>query len=49
MGNNIAYDTKSCQVKKTVVNCTEVQLKIFKISTAHRIDVGMAIKYVTQL
>ena len=30
MGNTIAYDVKSCQDKTTIVNCTEVQLKVFK-------------------
>ena len=36
----IVYDEKSCQVKTTLVNCTEVQLKGFKVSTPHRRDVG---------
>ena len=45
----MAYDVKACQFKTTIVNCTEVQLKVFKISANHRRDVGKADKYVTQL
>ena len=31
MGINIEYDVKSCQVQKSMVNCTGVQLKVLKI------------------
>ena len=49
IGNNIAYDVKSFQVKMTKVNFTEVQFKGLKISTNHRIDVGISDMYVTRL
>ena len=45
--NNIEYDMKLYQVKTTIVNCTYVQLKVFKIITSHKRDVGIADKYVT--
>ena len=48
MGNITAYDVKSCQVKMTIVNCTEVRLKGIKISTYHKRDVGIANNYATQ-
>ena len=49
MVNTIEHDLKSFQVKIIIVNCTEVQLKGFKISTAHRRNVGIADVCVTQL
>ena len=48
IGNNIAYDVRSRQDKIAIVNFTEVKLKGLKVSTAHRIDVGIDCKYVTQ-
>ena len=39
IGDNIVYDIRLFQVKETIVNCTWVQLKILKTSTAHRGDV----------
>ena len=47
--NNIEYYLKSCQVITDKVNCIYVQLKGLKILTAHRIDVYISNKYVTQL
>ena len=44
--NTIDFDMKLHQVKNTIVNCTDVQLKGLKIFTAHRRDVGIANKYV---
>ena len=47
MSNNIAYGVKSFQLKKTIVNFTQVELKGLKISTPHRRDVGISDMYVT--
>ena len=44
----MVYGMKSLQVKKAIVNCTEAQLKGFKISTAHRKYFGIADNYVTR-
>ena len=35
LGNTTEYDVKSNQVKKTIVNDTDVQLKLWKIWTSH--------------
>ena len=37
MGNNIEYDAKACQVKMTIVKCTNVRLKGLRL-TSHRND-----------
>ena len=49
MGKTIAYYVKSYQVKRTRLNCTEVQLKGLKISNDHRRYVGIDKKYLIQL
>ena len=49
MDNNMEYDMKSCPVKNNIVNFTGVKLRILKIATAHRRDVGIDDNYVTQL
>ena len=49
IGNNIAYDVKSCQVKTTVVNYTEAQWKGLKTPTTHRRGVGIPNKYVLRI
>ena len=46
--NTIEYGLKLCQGIMTIVNCTYVRLKVFKMSTAHINDVGIADKYVAE-
>ena len=45
--NTIEYDTKSQQVKTTIINCTDAKLKGLRILTANRREFGISDKYVT--
>ena len=47
--SSIEYNLKSCQVKTTIGNCTDVWLKMLKILTTHRRDVDTVNQYVKQL
>ena len=47
--STIQYDVKPCQFIMTIVNCTDVRLKILKILTANRRNGDSANKYLTQL
>ena len=47
--NTIDHDVKSRQVMTTIVNCTDVQLKILRTMAAHRRDVDTVNQYLTKL
>ena len=49
MVNTIEYSVKPRQLKTTIINCTEVQWKGFKISNANKKYVGTYNMYVMQL
>ena len=47
--NTIEYDVESCEVMKTIGNCTYVRLKILEILTNHSRNVDTVYKCVTKL
>ena len=49
MGNTIAYNVKSCRVKRTIINFNEEIFKGLKISNSPRRNFGTAYEYVEQL
>ena len=49
IGNTLAYDVKSCQVRMTILNFTNVQLKKIKKLTSHIRDFIIANVYMKQL
>ena len=47
--NTLDHDVKSCQVMRTIGNCSDIRLKILKILTTHKRDVDTVNKYVAHL